>query len=378
MRKKDKIYILEHEGIPIEEVTKESFVRWDNKNSKWIKTTPSAATHILTAQKVWKIEGKKTKIPEDIENTVLSTVSVTTKRKNKWKNSRFRQILKRILKTLAILFGSLFIVLAAAFTFLLTSQTALNDDFQITFYQVVSDKISTPFRIALLSDLHNKEFGENNQLLIDEIECLKPDLIVMAGDMVNSYEVDYHVTIDLIRTLHERDIAPIYFGYGNHDLNYYLNTSKDIEPVLEEAGAIMLRDKYKTIQINDNTITIGGLASTQKIYKEYYSPLFIERFQETDGFRLLICHQPDFFITFFNEETPLDADLALCGHAHGGLVRIPSFGALYAPDQGFHPELTEGMHTIGDCKVIISRGLGGRDWQVRINNQPELVIIDVE
>ena len=75
----------------------------------------------------------------------------------------------------------------------------------------------------------------------------------------------------------------------------------------------------------------------------------------------------------------MPVDLALCGHTHGGMIRIPGIGGLYTPDQGFLPTLTEGLHQIGDTSLVISRGLGdGKDKRIpRINNPPELVIVDI-
>ncbi len=353
-------------------------LQWEDGSGKEQQAASSAPEQASADRSLTKTGEEMANSPGDAYSEVPDSVSATEKRKAKLGNSRPYRIIKRILKIAVIFFALLSIFVAAAGAFLLTSQSAVNDNYQITFYQVASEKINQPFRIVLLSDLHNNVYGKDNQPLVRDIARLKPDLIIMAGDMVNSYEVDYHVTTDLIRALYELDIAPIYFGYGNHDLNYFLNTSMDVESDLAQAGAIMLRDKYETITVNGNTVTIGGLASSTQIYDKYSSPRFIQRFEATEGFRLLICHRPEFFLSVFDEKTPLNADMALCGHAHGGQVRIPGIGALYAPDQGFFPKLTEGVHTIGECKVVISRGLGGRKWQVRINNKPELVVIDVE
>ena len=65
----------------------------------------------------------------------------------------------------------------------------------------------------------------------------------------------------------------------------------------------------------------------------------------------------------------------LSGHAHGGQVIIPFVGGLVAPNQGFFPEYTEGIHEINNTKMIISRGLGNSIIPIRVNNLPELVVI---
>mgnify|MGYP005944089125 FL=1 len=122
---------------------------------------------------------------------------------------------------------------------------------------------------------------------------------------------------------------------------------------------------------------IGGVAEAPASYERYASAYF-ESFEQLDAFKLLLVHYPEYFLEdgFFSD---VPVDLALCGHTHGGMIRIPGIGGLYTPDQGVLPTLTEGLHQIGDTALIISRGLGdGKGTPVpRINNPPELVIVDI-
>ncbi|MFQ8733842.1 MAG: hypothetical protein ACLSAC_27290 [Enterocloster bolteae] len=100
----------------------------------------------------------------------------------------------------------------------------------------------------------------------------------------------------------------------------------------------------------------------------------MDKFMDDSCFKLLLVHYPEYFLDGI-EDLPID--LALCGHAHGGIIRIPFVGGVYAGEQGFFPELTEGMHELGNSTVIVSRGLGNSHKIPRINNKPELVVIDV-
>lgn len=84
-----------------------------------------------------------------------------------------------------------------------------------TVYYTLEENIAAPIRIVQLSDLHNAEFGEENSELIGLVEEQSPDLIVMTGDMLNRDDENTEIVCNLISSLNE--IAPVYFGYGNHE-----------------------------------------------------------------------------------------------------------------------------------------------------------------
>ena len=93
-------------------------------------------------------------------------------------------------------------------------------------YQIPSDKIDTPIRILQLTDLHNSEFGEDNQELIDRIASQSPDLILLTGDLLNSGEPVTEIAVNLISSLCK--IAPVYLSLGNHEIEYRDNFGTDI------------------------------------------------------------------------------------------------------------------------------------------------------
>ena len=71
------------------------------------------------------------------------------------------------------------------------------------------------------------------------------------------------------------------------------------------------------------------------------------------------------------------ADLILSGHAHGGQIRLPVVGGIFAPHQGFFPEYDGGIYTDADVKMIVSRGIGNSIFPLRVNNRPEVVLIEL-
>ncbi|MEG0251193.1 MAG: metallophosphoesterase, partial [Christensenellaceae bacterium] len=71
-------------------------------------------------------------------------------------------------------------------------------------------------------------------------------------------------------------------------------------------------------------------------------------------------------------------DLILCGHTHAGQIRFPVIGSFAMSGQGLFPKYMQGEFVEGNTTMIISRGLGSSGYPaVRINNPPELVVVNV-
>lgn len=254
---------------------------------------------------------------------------------------------------------------------------------QVTRYEIVSDKLSGNVRIVHLSDLHCSEFGEGNAALIARIAEQTPDLIVMTGDMINGHEQRTEVAEALIESLSE--IAPVYASMGNHEkANEHMYRS-DITKLYEEAGAVVLEKEYQDIEIRGQKIRIGGLlgyglpekyAKTGEAVESEYT--YIAEMQKTDNLTLLLCHYPTCWIhnRLLDE---WDVDVVFSGHEHGGQIRLPWLGGVYAPDRGFFPGHTSGVlhDQDGNRALVISRGLGSTGWVPRLNNVPEIVVVDI-
>ena len=121
-------------------------------------------------------------------------------------------------------------------------------------YQIPSDKIDTPIRILQLTDLHNSEFGEDNQELIDRIASQSPDLILLTGDLLNSGEPVTEIATNLISSLCE--IAPVYLSLGNHEIEYQDNFGTDVTQLYQAAGAIVLEHQYRDITVKGQSLRI--------------------------------------------------------------------------------------------------------------------------
>ncbi len=248
-----------------------------------------------------------------------------------------------------------------------------NNQLQKTFYQVKSGNVVSNIRIVCLSDMHLKEFGEDNEKLVYEVKKLAPDIIAIVGDMNMENQPDnYQSVISLCKNLDE--IAPVYYSLGNHEIDAMLFSKSQIYKDIKAEGIKIFNNESETVNINGTNIDIIGLTQNPEEYDEYGRAFFEKAMNNDDNFKLVLTHYPEHFLGTLED---YEIDLALCGHAHGGQIRLPWIGGLYSADQGFLPKLCDGYHEIGNSSVIITRGLGKSGIVPRINNKPEIAVIDI-
>ena len=243
--------------------------------------------------------------------------------------------------------------------------------FEPTFYEIDSEKIHENIRIINLSDLHLKEFGENNEKLVKKIEQLSPDIITISGDMVDKHDNDFSIVYNLCKQLVK--IAPVYYCLGNHEYYHLLFNNNNITPKLEELGVAVLNDSYRTITIKNTEIDICGCTQHNHNYDKYAKE-YMEEYMKSDKFKLLLVHYPELFM---NQLKDANIDLSLCGHAHGGQIILPIIGSLYSSDQKWFPKMAGGMYQQKNGIVIVNRGLGNPTIVPRIGNIPEIVVVDL-
>ena len=251
-------------------------------------------------------------------------------------------------------------------------------------YPLHSDKLSAGVRLVLLTDLHNNTFGKGNTRLVETVRREDPDLIVLCGDLVNQGEADTSVAEEFIRSLSA--IAPVYASYGNHERTHQRNFGSDFTALYTAAGATMLESEWTDLTVNGQRLRLGGVYGFC-LPEEALGPGdvlgpeagFLRQMQDTDALTVLLCHFPLAWIAYGGLEG-WDLDVVLSGHAHGGQVRLPWIGGLYAPDQGWFPGREAGAYLSrdGERAMVLSQGLGS-DWVgiPRFNNPCEVVTVDL-
>ena len=245
--------------------------------------------------------------------------------------------------------------------------------FKITEY-TVNDK-SLPagfdgFKIAMVSDLHNATFGEDNSKLLYAIEKAEPDIIVLTGDLVDSSHTDISVALDFAEK--SVKIAPSYYVTGNHEAWLSKEAYDTFMAELAATGVTVLTDEKTDIVNNGDAITLAGVSDPDFVEAEYIFESKVGHLTEDNElYTLLLSHRPEFFGLY----RQCGVNLVLSGHTHAGQIRLPLIGAFIAPGQGFFPEYDKGIFSEDNTTMIVSAGLGNSVIPFRFCNQAELVVI---
>lgn len=275
---------------------------------------------------------------------------------------------KIILAVVSILFVALVVWMA-------WGNTAL----ELNEYTISSEEIPAQFsgfRIAHISDLHCSQIGKDNKNLLTMLEATKPDIIAITGDLFDeskseTQEISYNFVSQALK------IAPCYYVTGNHEARF---TEFDtLMAQLTEMGVIVLDDLSVEYTLGNQVIHIAGINDpsfeTGYLFGDSASVVNekLLELKTNNTFQLLLSHRPELFEVYSKN----GIDLVLTGHAHGGQFRLPFIGGLFAPNQGFFPEYDSGLYTDGQTQMIVSRGIGNSRFPFRINNRPEIILIEL-
>ncbi|MCR5165661.1 MAG: metallophosphoesterase [Oscillospiraceae bacterium] len=237
-----------------------------------------------------------------------------------------------------------------------------------TFYELHTDKLGEgSLRIVNVSDLHNCRFGRGQKRLINAVKKLSPDIIVMSGDIAAH---DEHSENSRCFIRKASKLAPVYYTSGNHEHNHGEDNFRRIIRLAAQAGARVLNDRAETLTVSGNIINIIGV-DDRSLYSDVLHSLLGT--VDTGRYTVVIAHRPELIHEYCAE----DADAVYCGHAHGGQVRLPFIGGLFASTQGLFPKYTEGVFTENNTSVIVSRGVGNHVFLPRFFNLPEIVVTDI-
>ena len=232
-------------------------------------------------------------------------------------------------------------------------------------YRLETDKTERDRKVVLLSDLHNKVYGKQNRPLLDKITALQPDLIVIAGDLVDKRKPNVSVGVAFGNSC--AAIAPTYYLCGNHERER--GTFSEICSRLQ--GVTVLADEW--VDLGD--LKLMGV--TDHFELPFEAPLrVLQEFEQQSGYKIVAVHRPaDFYSEM--EIRNYNVDLQLSGHTHGGVAHLPFYGAIFAPGEGFFPHYAQGHYRENGTDLIVGGGLGNTRLPIRLFNFPEIVEISI-
>ncbi len=257
--------------------------------------------------------------------------------------------------------------------------TAFYNGLVLRSYTFKTDKLlpDQSIKIVLITDLHSHMYGKEQQKIIKKIRSQSPDIIALAGDILDDVAPIYGTEIFLQKI---KDIAPIYYATGNHEM--WTREVSKVKNMFKSYGINVLENNFEEIEINGIKLTLAGIEDPDIIPYERPGSNWYEEVEEglkgignNTGLKILLSHRPE-LVWFYNT---LDFDMVLSGHAHGGQVRIPFIlNGLYAPHQGFFPKYAGGFYEHENFTHIVSRGASFNLLLPRIFNPPEVIAITIQ
>ncbi len=236
------------------------------------------------------------------------------------------------------------------------------------------------YRIAVVSDLHGKEFGPDNSRLLELVENLDPDCIALTGDLVD--RIGTEDQLDRLPALARRfcAIAPTYYVTGNHE--WAANCVPELKELLTENGVTVLTNDFILEDRNGSTLAIAGVDDPNGLAGQKTGDV-LRREIDADC-TVLLAHR-DTVETYDG----WGYDLILCGHGHGGMVRIPFLDrGVISSKHTLFPEYDGGCYPLSDGgRCLVSRGLGNNPIPYepfqslrtfRLFNRPEVPLAVLE
>lgn len=257
-----------------------------------------------------------------------------------------------------------------------------NYTLETTEYDICSENLPDEFegyRICHLSDLHNRSFGYNSRNIIRRVNKINPDIVVMTGDMVSRQDYNFRGFYNLAKAVAKE--YPTYYIIGNHELDLTDRQLSELFSVLRGYNVQVLLNDKVSVEKKGKFIDLYGMYCGLHFYKDekgnyrYPQPFTNNDLKMLIGernknrFTLLLAHNP----LFLDVYAKWKADVVLCGHMHGGALRLGRLGGIFAPGKRLFPKYYQGVYKKGKTQMVLSRGLGS----LRLFNRPEIVVVNL-
>lgn len=246
-------------------------------------------------------------------------------------------------------------------------------------YKVTNTKLPNSFygfKIAHISDLHYGRTIDKNRLknVVDQINKLKPDIVVLTGDLLdNTVTLSDQDINDIVKELSRMNASIGKFAItGEHD-----SSQDSWSTIIKNSNFTNLNDTYELIYKEGyEPILLAGMSSNlvgKKNVREKITPIndYIESLKVSEElniphYKILLLHEPD----FITEVIPNNYDLILAGHSHNGQVRLPFLGAIVKTNGAMN--YYEEYYKLDHTDFYISSGLGTSQYDFRLFNRPSI------
>ena len=276
------------------------------------------------------------------------------------------------------MFGTILLIIILLAAALLAVGIIDGNRFVTVRVDLAISNLSKECRFGLISDLHDKVYGSQNDKVIDAVHKINPDFIVLAGDLVTS-QVNEDMTpgIELVKALSSR--YRIYYGLGNHESKMQEDTERFGDKFDQLMRAVDGRNvrvlQNESVDLPEYNIRMTGLDLDLDYFAHFRIKKMKENYlQETlpecddRKCNILIAHNPD----YFEDYARWGAQLVLSGHVHGGIMRLPVLGGVIAPSYKIFPKYDGGVYRSGAAVMLLGRGLGSHTLPFRFFNPAEL------
>ncbi len=245
---------------------------------------------------------------------------------------------------------------------------------RITHYEVHTNKIPEAFHgftILQISDLHDATFGKSQRDLLHIIACAKPSIVVFTGDLIERRCEENKQGLVLMKELAKN--YPLYYVTGNHEESLSNEEYQSLMESLQSVHVNILMNEGVVLTHNSSHLLLIGLRDALATPAADYTGIIesVSMQYDEDMFTILLAHRPEFFTQYVNAKV----DIVLSGHTHGGQIRFPYIGGIYAPNQGFFPRYIEGEYRKNQTTMFVNRGLGATVLPFRLFNPPDISVI---
>jgi len=271
------------------------------------------------------------------------------------------------------------------------------------------------YKILVLSDLHGKRFGDQQQKLLELIHTIEFDVVYIAGDMQESDISGFDPLLEILAGLPQE--TPVYYVGGNwgpYESDAITGEVLEAGEILQSYGVLLLTQPVQIDRGEDHIWFVPGfsysnnqkwLALSESKLNTELAPLDQMYYSQTLDYQSLLLDRistiPDEDVLIGLMHIPLakealDAlndyppyDLIIAGHFHGGQIRLPLIGAIFVPDKnsrffGFFPDnrYVSGLYNGKATQQYVSRGLGSTGiiplLKFRLFNTPEIILITLQ